>query len=203
VVHIARLSLSQVESTNISADLALHDGNLAIRSLDGRLLGGSVHATGAVALASTPAYDAAVRLRHISAPELAQLLRERWGPGLINVSADLTMTGTAASDLSNSAKGTLQWTWNGGALPAPNSTPLHRFDRWTGSGAVANGEIDITSSQVTSGSTNAIVTGSIGSDRSLHLKIAPPPPPNAPETQTAASSTSMTGTLAAPVIERQ
>ena len=208
-LHIGRLSLGQIEATGIAADLALHDGNLAIRSLDGRVLGGTLHATGAVALASTPTYDAAVQLRHISAPELAQLVKERWGPGTINLSADLAMTGANASDISSSAKGNLQWTWTGGALPTLTSTPLRHFDRWAGTAAVAKGEIGITSSEVTSGSTSAIVTGTIGSDRSLDLKIAPPPPANAPETETAAApslsapSASMTGTLAAPVVERQ
>ena len=80
-VHIARLDLGQIEIANASADLALHDGNLEVRSLDGRTLGGTLHATGAVDLASTPSYDAAVQLRHVSAPELAQLLKEHWGPG--------------------------------------------------------------------------------------------------------------------------
>jgi hypothetical protein len=204
VIHINRLSLGQIEAAGIAADLAIHDGHLAIRSLDGRVLGGTLHATGAVALASTPSYDAAVQLRHISAPELAQLVEERWGPGTINLSADLAMSGASASDLSGSAKGNLQWTWTGGALPALTSTPLRRFDRWTGSGAVAKGEIGITSSEVTSGNTSEIVTGTIGGDRSLDLKITPPPPANASETETAAApSASMTGTLAAPVIERR
>lgn len=202
-LHINHLALGQIEATGISADLALHDGNLAVRSLDGHILGGALHATGAVALASTPGYDAAIQLRHISAPELAQLLKERWGPGTINLSADLAMTGAGASDLSHSAKGTLQWTWLGGALPTLDSTPLRRFDRWSGSGAVAKGEIDITSSEVTSAGSTAAVTGTIGSDRSIDLKIAPQPARSS-ETETAASvNTSITGTLAAPVIERQ
>lgn len=201
-VHIGRLSLGQIETNGIAADLALHDGNLAVRSLDGHVLGGAIHVTGVVALGATPGYDAAIQLRHISAPELSQLLKERWGPGTINVSADLAMTGASASDLSSSAKGTLQWTWAGGALPTLTSTPLRRFDRWTGSAAVEKGQIEISSSEVTSGSNSANVTGTIGSDRSLNLKIAPPNA-NAAETEAAAAPTSsMTGTLAAPVVER-
>lgn len=199
-VHVAHLSLGPVAVANASADLALHDGNLVIRSLEGRTLGGTLHATGAVALASTPSYDGAVQLRHISAPELAQLLHERWGPGSLDISADLTMSGGAAADLSSSAKGTLQWDWTGGALPALASTPLHHFDRWSGRGTVADSGLAITGSEVISGSATATITGNIGSDRSLNLKIAPAPA----ETEAAAAQgTTMTGTLAAPVIERQ
>jgi hypothetical protein len=200
-VHIAHLSAGQVEIANASADLTLRDGKLEVRSLDGRTLGGALHATGAADLASTPSYDAEVQLRHTSAPELAQLLKEHWGPGMIDLSGDLTMSGTTASSLSNSAKGTLQWSWASGALPQLTSTPLHRFDRWTGDGRVAKGAITITSSEVTNGGAAAVVSGTIGSDRSLDLKVATPPK-DSTQTETA-TATTMSGTLSAPVVETQ
>jgi uncharacterized protein involved in outer membrane biogenesis len=209
-IHIGRLALGQLEIANASADLTLRDGDLEVRSLDGRTLGGVLHATGAVDLASTPHYDAAVQLRHASAPELAQVLREHWGPGTIDLSSDLVLSGTNASDLSGSAKGTLHWSWTGGALPDLTTTPLHRFDRWSGNGKVAKGAITITSSEVTSNNSIGAVTGTIGSDRSLDLKVVSPPTSTA-QTETAATSTTattapittMTGTLAAPVVETQ
>jgi AsmA-like protein len=200
-IHIAHLSLGQLEIANASADVTLRDGNLEVRSLDGRTLGGVLHATGAVDLASTSGYDAAVQLRRASAPELAQLLKEHWGPGTIDLSSDLTMRGATASDLSSSAKGMLHWSWTGGALPQLTATPLRRFDRWIGNGKVAKGSITITSSEVTSSTTTAMVTGTIGSDRSLDLKVATPPR-DATQTETAATTT-MSGTLAAPIIETQ
>jgi hypothetical protein len=86
---------------------------------------------------------------------------------------------------------------------------LRRFDRWTGNGKVAKGSIAITTSEVTSSTTTAMVSGTIGSDRSLDLRVATPPR-DATRTETAAttattqgSSTSMSGTLAAPVVEIQ
>ena len=202
-IHIARLNAGQVEIANASADLTLRDGSLEVRSLDGRTLGGVLHAMGAVALASTPSYDAEVQLRHISAPELAQLLKEHWGPGTIDLYGDLAMSGTTASSLSSSAKGTLHWSWAGGALPQLTSTPLHRFDRWSGDGKVAKGAIAITSSEVTNGGATAVVSGTIGSDRSLDLKVATPPKDSTQTETAAASSISMSGTLAAPVVETQ
>ena len=206
-VHIAHLALGQLEVANASADLTLRDGSLEVSSLDGRTLGGAFHATGAVDLGSTPSYDAAVQLRRVSASELAQLLKEHWGPGTIDLSSDLAMSGTTASALSGSAKGTLHWSWTGGALPQLTSTPLRRFDRWTGNGKVAKGAITITSSEVTSNSSIASVTGTIGSDRSLELKVAAPPKDSTQTpTQTATTavfSTTMSGTLAAPVVETQ
>jgi uncharacterized protein involved in outer membrane biogenesis len=201
-VRIAHLGLGQIEIANASADLALHDGNLEVRSLDGRTLGGTLHATGAVDLASTPGYDAAVQLRHVSTPELAQLLKEHWGPGQIDLASDLTMRGATASDLSSSAKGTLRWNWTSGALPQLTSTPLHRFDRWSGNGKVAKGAITITHSEVTANNATAVVTGTIGSDRSLDLKVAVPAHAGIAEQETA-TATTMSGTLAAPVVATQ
>ena len=204
-VHVARLTLGQIEVAGASADLSLHDGKLEVRSLDGRTLGGTLHATGAVDLASSPSYDAEVQLRRVSAPELAGLLKEHWGPGLLDLTCDLTMSGGSSSSLSSSAKGTLHWDWANGALPQLTSTPFHRFDRWSGNGKVARGEITLTSSEITGNNTTATVTGTIDRDRSLNLKIAAPATPAVPESETATAApvTSMTGTLAAPIAERQ
>jgi hypothetical protein len=202
-IHIARLNAGQVEIANASADLTLRDGSLEVRSLDGRTLGGVLHAMGAVALASTPSYDAEVQLRHISAPELAQLLKEHWGPGTLDLYGDLAMSGTTASSLSSSAKGTLHWSWASGALPQLTSTPLHRFDRWSGDGKVAKGAVAFTSSEVTNGGATTVVSGTIGSDRSLDLKVATTPKDSTQTETAAASSISMSGTLAAPVVETQ
>lgn len=202
-VRIAHLGLGEIEIANTSADITLRDDNLEVRSLDGHTLGGALHATGAVELASSPRCDANVQLRRTSAAEIAQLLKEHWGPGTIDLSADLAMRGTSASDLSSSAKGTLQWNWTGGALPQLTTTLLRRFDRWSGHGNVAKGSIAITSSEVTSGSAAAAVTGTIGSDRSLDLKVTSPAK-DTRQTETAAANTvSMSGTLTAPVVETQ
>jgi hypothetical protein len=115
------------------------------------------------------------------------------------------MSGGGSSSLSSSAKGTLHWDWTNGALPQLTSTPFHRFDRWSGNGKVAKGEITLTSSEITSNSATATVTGTIDRDRSLDLKIAAPATAAVPESETATTApvTSMTGTLAAPQVERQ
>jgi hypothetical protein len=206
-IHIAHLGLGQIEVANASADLALRAGDLELRSLDGRVLGGTLHATGAVDLASTPGYDANVQLRRISATELAQLLKEHWGPGQIDISSDLTLSGASASDLSSSAKGALHWDWTNGALPQLAVTPLHRFDRWSGNGKIAKGSIAITSSEADSKGATATITGTIASDRSLDLKLAAPQKDAGPHgtaaTSTTTPITTMTGTLAAPVVETQ
>jgi hypothetical protein len=114
------------------------------------------------------------------------------------------MSGGGSSSLSSSAKGTLHWDWTSGALPQLTSTAFHRFDRWSGNGKVAKGEITLTSSEIAGNNATATVTGTIDRDRSLDLKITAPATSAVSENETAAAPvTSMTGTLAAPHVERQ
>jgi hypothetical protein len=86
-------------------------------------------------------------------------------------------------------------------------TPLHRFDRWSGHGKVAKGELTIGSSEITGNNVTAMITGTIGSDRSLDLKLARPPTPGTSAAGTSASQSAataaVTGTLAAPVVKTQ
>jgi hypothetical protein len=57
---------------------------------------------------------------------------------------------------------------------------------------------------VTSGTAVAAITGTIGSDRSLDLKVASPAKDTRQtETPAAAGTISMSGTLVAPVVETQ
>ncbi len=190
-IHASKLSAGQLEIGGAAADLVLQDGKLQVTAFDGRTLGGAIHATGTVALHTPATYRTRVQLTHATAQELSQLLQERWGPGLLDLSAKLTMTGADASDLSGSANGTLQWEWTNGALPQLTETPLRHFDRWAGEGKVAKGALTITTSDVASGGTTVPVTGTIGADRALDLKIG-----SAPDT-----TAEMTGTFAAPVVE--
>ncbi len=175
-VHIARLALGQTRSRQRlrRSHPARWQPRSALRSMAARSAAPSTPPARSIS-PPRPATTQPCSSAASAPPELAQLLKEHWGPGTIDLSSDLAMSGTTASDLSGSAKGTLHWSWTGGALPQLTSTPLRRFDRWTGNGKVAKGAITITSSEVTSNSTTAMVTGTIGSDRSLDLKVAAPP----------------------------
>ena len=191
-IHVGKLITGQVEIAGAAADLVMQGSKLNVTAFDGRTLGGAIHATSTVALDSKAAYDAHVQLTHASAAELSQLLQEHWGPGLLDVSAKLSTNGASASDMSDSAKGVLQWQWLNGALPQLTATPLRRFDRWTGEGKLAKGSLAITHSEVASSGISVPVTGTIGTDRSLDLKIG---------SATADTTTAISGTLAAPIVE--
>jgi uncharacterized protein involved in outer membrane biogenesis len=193
-MHVGRLTMGAVEVAGASAGLTLRAGTVQLRSFDGKVLGGTVHARGTVALDGAPTYQMDWQLNQVNAPELSQLLDENWGPGVLDLSGKLSMKGTKPSDLSSSARGVLAWEWTNGALPELTASPMRQFDRWSGTGTVAKGTLSVTNSDVAAEGATAPVTGTIGKDRSLHLKIG------TATTLTSAAST-LTGTLAAPVIE--
>ncbi len=131
-----------------------------------------------------PATMPHVQLRHATAPELAQLLKEHWGPGQIDLCERPHHERHHRLRPLSSAKGTLRWNWTNGALPQLTSTPLHRFDRWSGDGKVAKGAITITQQRSHRQQRYRCVTGTIGSDRSLDLKVAAPAPAGIAEQET-------------------
>jgi hypothetical protein len=193
-VHVGLLAMGTVEVTGASAGLTLRGGTLQLRGFDGKVLGGTVHARGTIALDSAPTYQMDWQLNDVNAPELSQLLDENWGPGVLDVSGRLSMKGATPGDLSSSARGILAWEWTNGALPELTASPMREFDRWSGAGTVTKGTLTVTNSDVAAEGATAPVTGTIGRDRSLHLKIG------TATTDTAVAHT-LTGTLAAPVIE--
>ena len=192
-LHVGRLGLGRIVINGAVADLTAAKGRLEMRAFDGRVLGGAVHLTGAATLDATPSYRIKLQFAHISAPELSQLMAEHWGPGLLDISGNLALSGTTPADLSSSAKGTLHWEWTNGALPLLTTSPLRRFDRWTGDGKVAKGSLTLTESRIVSNGVAVPVTGTIGSDRSLDLQTG--------SSGTSAPGAAVTGSLVAPVAE--
>lgn len=205
-VHAAQLTLGPVMIERATAAIALRDGHLEINSFDGQTFDGTAHATGTVTLSRTPAYKLKWQLTQIDAAKLSKLLGEDWGPGTLDLSGHLTMAGSHAAELSSNAAGTVDWEWRNGGLPQAatetetvSSTPLAHFDRWTGSGVVEKERVTITTSDLVAGDLNTKISGAIGLDRSLHLQIASPHTDTA-DAKTAGSGT-LTGTLAAPVVQ--
>ncbi len=204
-LHVAALMLGPVKVESAATTMSLHDGRIEISSFEGQTLEGTFHATGTVTVTRTPMYRLTWQLSQIDAAELSQLLGEDWGPGTLDLSGRLNMTGSNAADLSSTATGSVDWQWRDGGLPqtaaeTATSSPLAHFDRWSGSGVVTKGRLSITASDLVAGDTTTKVSGTIGLDRSLHLQIAAPRTDTA-NAKTDAASGILTGTLAAPVVQ--
>jgi hypothetical protein len=192
-LHAGVFTLGRLPIRNASALISTGTGMgdsggkapaLHIESLDGRALGGSLHLTGTVSsLGSSPTYALQATLSGASATKAAALWHENWGGGTLGGSADVTMSGSHADDLLNSASGKFQASWQGGSL----GKALPRFTSWDAVGTLSGSGLDLTRSTLSG--TTTMLSGTIGWNRSLDLRMTPAP---------GAAAVSITGTLAKP-----
>ncbi len=188
-IHAGVFTLGRLPIRNAAALIATGPGEggaqrLRIETLDGRALGGALHLMGSIAaLGSTPVYAVQATLSGASATKTAALWHENWGPGSLGGSADFTASGSNADDLLQSATGKFQAAWQGGTL----GKVLPRFASWDAVGRITSDGLELTRS--TLAGTAATLTGTIGWDHSLHLRLVRAP---------GAAAEAIAGTLAKP-----
>ncbi len=177
-VRDAQASLSSGAEPSSPADA------INLNFLSGSALGGSIQMQGALSLAGTlPAYRVHAALARVSAAEAAAMLEEHWPQGTLSGSADFTLSGAAASSLTASLSGTWQAAWLNGSLG-------RGFATWEAAGSFTPSGLQITRGLLTP--SGDAVTGTIGWDRTLHLRLSPPPD---------GAPTTVTGTLAHPLLD--
>jgi hypothetical protein len=177
-LHAGTLTVGPLAIRDALAQVSIEGSTLRVSSLSGRGLGGALLTTGSLdVISGTPHYQLDSSVTGASASAAGQLFGESWGPGTLNLATRLDLSGYTAEQLTASAKGTLLADWSRGALPG--NTALGRFDEWRLDAGVAGQKLSLATSVLTpaggSGRKPAVsvpVTGSIGFDRSLDLKIA-------------------------------
>jgi uncharacterized protein involved in outer membrane biogenesis len=175
-MQIGALSTGKLVVHDATAALSISGQSITVRSLNGRLAGGTMHLTGAVdATGDQPAYRVDVQVTHAAPSDLAGIFDERWGGGLVNLSAQMKMAGFAADDLARSATGVVHWDWTRGGLAAEDSLPpaamaFAHFDQWSADATVDDQTIKITHSLLTQGEDALPVTGTIAFSREVDLK---------------------------------
>jgi hypothetical protein len=129
-----------------------------ITAFDATLLGGHLHGNGTYLLASTPkdkpSYALEAQFDKLSPPDVGQLLGLRFSGGTFDANSKIDLAGFTAADLTSSAKGTLHFDWQHGAVAsASGNVPpvLTRFDRWTADAEIANGNLTLKENQVKRG----------------------------------------------------
>jgi hypothetical protein len=158
---------------------------LRIESLGGRTLGGSLHLMGTVSsLSSGPTYNMEATLSGASAAKAGALWHETWGNGTLGGTANVSMSGSSADELSDSARGTFQASWQNGSL----GSVLPKFALWSAAGTVSANGLELKRSTLSG--TAETLTGTIGWDRTLQLQMTPAP---------GAPAVAITGTLSRPI----
>ena len=176
-----------VRDALLSVATAGKDGEPAIRveSLDGRVLGGSLHMEGLLRLPPDGAPSTLhATLTGASAAQAAALWHESWGPGTLGGEMEMEFSGYSTAEILAGAKGSFRASWLRGSLQG-----LPPFASWNAEGAISADGLHLQHGALSS--PPAQLDGRIGWDRSLALRFTP-----GDETQSA----TVTGTVAAPLV---
>ena len=163
-VQANSLALGPVTLERPVAALRIFPSGAEITNLTARVLGGQVQASGTFTRPNDddgrPVYALQASFAKLRAPEVGKLLGMRWSGGAFNAEGKIHLSGFTARELAASAKGTLQFEWQGGAVGhqfsasskagAAEAIPavLGRFDRWTGEARIDRGALTLRRSEV-------------------------------------------------------
>jgi hypothetical protein len=193
-IQCATLWLGKLPLRGVAASLGLEGNKLTLSSLDATALGGSLRASGEMAIQDgAPHWTLSIRVAGASGADIGPLFGEPWGSGTLSGETHLTMSGYRTQDLASSAKGDFAFTWQNGSLPAPEGAvdfPLEHFERWTAKGTIADGALALTGGGISGAARSNALRGTIGFDRALDLTL-----------ETRRGHVKIGGTLAQPVVE--
>jgi hypothetical protein len=185
--------------TFTAGSLVLHDGDAqleiahrtaTIKAMNGRALGGTLTLDGLVnATESTPNYKLHFTLHHVDTSLAATLFHESWNLGAGDVEANISSRANSPRDLASNTTGDFRFDLQQGALRSETATMP--FDHWSGTGSIADRKLTLQNSTMSRGASRLPVTGMIGFDRGLQLRIGD-----------GNDATVVAGTISEPVISK-
>jgi hypothetical protein len=178
------LILGPVTLQSAKAQLHVAPTGIEISALDGKMLGGALHASGMLVTGDKPDYTISADLLNLNPTAVGQLLGQNWLGGTLNANGKVELVGYTGSDLSQSAKGTLHFEWRRGAAAGAGSpAELARFDRWTGDADIADGKVTLAQNELAQGGRKRTVAASaeLADPVKLTFPAADTPKPDKPE----------------------
>jgi hypothetical protein len=131
---VTRLSLKEVDASQIVAQVDLDRGKIALTGLRGQVFQGTHQGDWVIDVsAMPPRYQAKGRLQNVSMALMSAAMNDVWATGTADGELDLTTSGVTFSDLLAHAEGELQFTMRNGTLPrielpdAAKPFPVHLF----------------------------------------------------------------------------
>lgn len=137
---------------NAKAELQIAPAGIEITALDGKFMGGTMHANGTLVTGDKPQYKLIADFQKLSPSAVGQLLGQSWRGGTFDAQGKIELSGYTGGDLATSASGTLHFEWrHGAAVTADAPLELSRFDLWSGDAQIAGGRVALNQNQVTQG----------------------------------------------------
>lgn len=161
----------------------------AITEMTGQALAGTLSLQGKLNAAErTPQCKLHFTLRHADAAMAGALFHENWTLGAGNVEAHLSSRAGSPQSLAANAIGDFRIDLQQGSL---SDIPSLRFDRWSATGSVAGGKLLLKQSTMNQRALTRPVTGTVGFNRTLHLRVGD-----------GSDVTNVSGTIAAPIVSQ-
>ncbi len=130
-LRINRLSLKDVDASQIVAQVDLDRGKIALTGVRGQVFQGTHQGDWVIDVSAMPPhYQAKGRLQNISMALMSAAMDDAWATGIADSEFDLTTSGVNFSDMLASAEGALQFTVRNGTLARlelPDAFPVHLF----------------------------------------------------------------------------
>jgi uncharacterized protein involved in outer membrane biogenesis len=133
-LRINRLSLKDVDASQIVAQVDLDRGKIALTGLRGQVFQGTHQGDWVIDVSATPPhYQAKGQLQNISMAQMSAAMNDVWATGIADSEFDLTTSGVNFSDMLAHAEGALQFTVRNGTLArlelpdAAKPFPVHLF----------------------------------------------------------------------------
>lgn len=164
--------LGPVTLKDATAELSFKPTSAEVVSLDAKLLGGSVHGTGTLAIGDKPDYALTGAFEKLNPVAVGQLLGEKWRGGTIDANGKIGLSGYTGVDLAASGKGTLHFEWRHGAIAGGAAPALARFDRWTADAAIADGKIVLGQNEVSVGGRKLSAEATVRLAEPLRMSLA-------------------------------
>lgn len=152
------LLLGPVALHQPAAALRINPDGAEISDLSASLLGGQLQLSVSLAKPATdqdkPSYELKGSFQQISPAALGQLIGLHWSGGPLSGSGKISLSGYTDSDVAASAKGTLHFECQRGAIvslaAAHTAFPpeLAHFDHWTADAVIANGAVTLGQNQL-------------------------------------------------------
>lgn len=133
-LRVNRLGLKKVEASQITAQVDLDRGKIALTNLRGQVFQGTYQGNWVIdASAMPPHYQATGQLQKVAMAQLGAAMNDAWATGTAEGKFDLTTSGDNFADLLAHTGGELQFTLRNGTLAhveLPDATkpfPVHLF----------------------------------------------------------------------------
>jgi len=173
-VHADSLVLGSITLNGVTAKLRIADGAAEISAIDADLLDGHFSGRGALRGAGPsqpkPAYTIEGHFEKLSPAAVGRVVGQTWTGRSLAGDAKVELSGFTEEELAASAKGTLKFDWEHGAVgmgdeapPVAEAVPatLARFDKWTADAEIADGKVTLKNSQVLQGARKRPMEGAL------------------------------------------